>query len=99
MSKFKYIMVRAAVIDEYYEIEADSESEAVEIVMDGDYGDPIKTEFVDWRDDEWQVADTEPIDPLYRMVKDYASKPEYFINESGLKIDAITGEMYSKEIG
>jgi hypothetical protein len=33
------------------------------------------------------------------MVKDYASKPDYFVNESGLKIDAITGEMYSKEIG
>jgi hypothetical protein len=99
MPSFKYIIVRAAVIDEYYEIEADSEQEAVEMAMDGDYGDPIKTEFVDWRDDEWQVADTEPIDPLYRMVKDYASKPEYFINESGLKIDAITGEMYSKEIG
>jgi len=99
MPSFKYIIVRAAVIDEYYEIEADSEQEAVEMAMDGDYGDPIKTEFVDWRDDEWQVADTEPIDPLYRMVKDYASKPNYFINESGLKIDAITGEMYSKEIG
>jgi hypothetical protein len=41
--------------------------------MDGNYGDPIKTEFVDWRDDEWQVADTELIDPLYRMVKDYKS--------------------------
>jgi hypothetical protein len=73
MPKFKYIMVRAAVIDEYYEIEADSEEEALEIVMDGDYGDPIKTEFVDWRDDEWQVADTEEIEPLYRMVKDYKS--------------------------
>ena len=99
MPKFKYIMVRAAVIDEYYEIEADSEAEALDICFDGNYGDPIKTEFVDWRDDEWQVADTEPIDPLYRMVKDYASKPDYFVNESGLKIDAITGDMYSKEIG
>ena len=71
MPKFKYILVRAAVIDEYYEIEADSEEEALEVAMDGSYGDPIKTEFVDWRDDEWQVADTEPIEPLYRMIKDY----------------------------
>jgi len=99
MPKFKYIIVRAAVIDEYYEIEADSEQEAVEMAMDGDYGDPIKTEFVDWRDDEWQVADTEPIDPLYRMVKDYTLSPAYFVNESGLKIDVVTGDMYSKEIG
>jgi hypothetical protein len=99
MPKFKYVMVRAAVIDEYYEIEADSESEALELVMDGDYGDPIKTEFVDWRDDEWQVADTEPIDPLYRMVKDYADRPDYFVNESGLKIDVKTGVIYTESIG
>jgi hypothetical protein len=73
MARYKYILVRAAVIDEYYEIEADSEDEAREIALDGNYGDPIKTEFVDWRDDEWQVADTEEIEPLYRMVKDYKS--------------------------
>jgi hypothetical protein len=73
MPKFKYVLVRAAVIDEYYEIEADSEEEALEVAMDGSYGDPIKTEFVDWRDDEWQVADTEEIEPLYRMIKDYKS--------------------------
>lgn len=76
MSKFKYILVRAAVIDEYYEIEADSEGEAREIAMDGNYGDPFKTEFVDWRDDEWTVADTEPIEPLYRMVKAYQMTEE-----------------------
>ena len=73
MPRFKYIVVRAAVIDEYYEIEADSESEALEIAYDGGYGDPVKTEFVDWRDDSYQVADVEEIEPLYRMVKDYKS--------------------------
>ena len=73
MPRFKYILVRAAVIDEYYEIEADSESEALEIAYDGGYGDPVKTEFVDWRDDSYQVADVEEIEPLYRMVKDYKS--------------------------
>jgi hypothetical protein len=71
MPRFKYILVRAAVIDEYYEIEADSESEALEIAYDGNYGDPVKTEFIDWRDDSYQVADVEEIEPLYRMVKDY----------------------------
>jgi len=71
MPKFKYILVRAAVIDEYYEVEADSETEALEIAYDGNLADPVKTEFIDWRDDEYQVADTETIDPLYRMVKDY----------------------------
>jgi hypothetical protein len=73
MPRFKYILVRAAVIDEYYEIEADSESEALEIAYDGGYGDPVKTEFVDWRDDSYQVADVEEIEPLYRMIKDYKS--------------------------
>ena len=71
MPKFRYTVVRAAVIDEYYEIEADSEEEALSIAFDGEAGDPVRTEFVDWRDDEYAVVDTECIDPLYRMVKDY----------------------------
>lgn len=73
MPKAIYTLCRAAVIDEYYEIEADSESEALEIAYDGCLGEPIRTEFVDWRDDEYMVADEELIDPLYRMVKDYES--------------------------
>lgn len=71
MPKAIYTLVRAAKIDEYYEIEADSEEEALEIAYDGDLGDPIRTEFLDWVDDEYQVADEELIEPLYRMVKDY----------------------------
>ena len=71
MPKFKYVLVRAAVIDEYYEIEADSEEEALEAAYDGNLGDPIKTDFVDWRDDEYQICDVEQLDPLYAMVKDY----------------------------
>lgn len=69
--KFKFTLVRAAVIDEYYEIEADSEEEALSIALDGNYGDPIRTEFVDWRDDEFSAVDCEDLEPLYRMVKDY----------------------------
>ena len=73
MAKFKFTLCRAAVIDEYYEIEADSESEALEIAYDGCLGEPLRTEFIDWHDDEYQVADVEVIDPLYVMVKDYKS--------------------------
>jgi len=73
MPKAIYTLCRAAVIDEYYEIEADSEEEALELAYDGNLGDPVRTEFVDWRDDEYQVADEELIEPLYRMVKDYES--------------------------
>ena len=71
MPKAIYTLCRAAVIDEYYEIEADSEEEALGLAYDGNLGDPVRTEFVDWRDDEYQVADEELIEPLYRMVKDY----------------------------
>ena len=71
MPKYKFIIVRAAVIDEYYEVEADTEQEAIEVAYNGELPEPYKTEFVDWRDDEWQVADKEEIEPLYRMVKDY----------------------------
>lgn len=71
MPKYKMIIVRAAIIDEYYEVEVDSEEEAINIAQSGELGDPFKTDFVDWKDDEWQVCDTEEIEPLYRMVKDY----------------------------
>ena len=73
MATHKFTLVRAARIDEYYEIEADSESEALEIAYDGCLGEPLRTEFIDWHDDEYQVVDTEVIDPLYVMVKDYKS--------------------------
>jgi len=59
------------VIEEYYEIEADSEEEALSAAYDGGYGDPVHTEFVDWRDDEWSVTDCEDNCELYKMVKDY----------------------------
>ena len=71
MPKFKFTLVRAAIIDEYYEIEADSEEEAREIAYEGNYGDPVRTDFLDWRDDEFSAVDCEVIEPLYRMVKDY----------------------------
>ena len=71
MPRAIYTLVRAAKNDEYYEIEADSEEEALKIAYDGCLGDPYKTEFIDWADDEYMVADEELIEPLYRMVKDY----------------------------
>ena len=73
MATHKFTLVRAARIDEFYEIEADSESQALEIAYDGCLGEPIRTEFIDWHDDEYQVVDVEVIDPLYVMVKDYKS--------------------------
>lgn len=71
MPRFKFTLARAAVIEEYYEIEADSEQEAMDIVYDGGYGDPVRTEFVDWRDDEWTAVDCEETCKLYKMIKDH----------------------------
>lgn len=71
MPKMIVTLCRAAVIDEYYEVEVDSEEEALERAYDGNLGDPYRTEFVDWRDDEYQVCDVEMLDPLYVMVKDH----------------------------
>lgn len=73
MPKAIYTLIRAAVIDETYEIEADSEEEALEIAYNGQLGDPVKTEFIDWRDDSYEIANVDVIEPLYRMVKDYKS--------------------------
>ena len=73
MPKYKFTLVRAAIIDEYYEVEADSEEQALEMAHDGDLPDPIRTDFVDWRDDNYELIDKEEIEPLYRMVKDYES--------------------------
>lgn len=71
MAKYKFTVVRTAVIDEYYEVEADSKEEALELAYDGGLPDPVKTEFVDWSDDSYQIVVEELIEPLYRMVKDY----------------------------
>ena len=71
MPKYKFTLVRAAVIDEYYEVEADSEDEAMEMAFDGDLPDPCRTDFIDWRDDTYECVNKEVIEPLYRMVKDY----------------------------
>ena len=71
MPKAIYTLCRAAKIDEYYEIEADSEEEALQMAYDGNLGDPYRTEFIDWVDDSYQVCDEAIIEPLYRMVKDY----------------------------
>ncbi len=74
MPAFKFYVSRRAYYDEVYTVEADSEDEARDIAMNGDINyekDVVRTEFIDWADDEWYIDDREPIDPLYVMVKDY----------------------------
>jgi hypothetical protein len=54
---------------ETYEVEAESEEEAIEQLNNGGH-DPVDTEFIDWLDG-WQVETVEELDPLYVMVKEY----------------------------
>lgn len=67
----KYTFWRNAIIAETYVLEANSEEEAREMMWNGEYGDPIREEFVDWASDDFELEDVEELDPLYRMVKDY----------------------------
>ena len=73
MKKFKFLMSRTSLIQESFWVEADSKEEAMELGFDGevDNGEPAYREWIDYHDDEWSIDETECIDPLYRMVKDY----------------------------
>jgi len=68
--KYKFTMSRSAIITEVYEIEADDLEEANEMLYDGNYGEPVHTEWLDWHGN-WEEDEREIIDPLYRMVKDH----------------------------
>ncbi len=65
----KFTFWRNSIIAETFEIEAKDEEEAREILMNG--CDPITQEWMDWATDDFELEDTEELDPLYRMVKDY----------------------------
>lgn len=69
----KYTFWRNAIIAETYVVEAKDEEEARTMLWNGEYGDPIQEEFIDWASDDFELEDWEEIDPLYRMVKDYKS--------------------------
>jgi hypothetical protein len=70
MAKFRFVMSRRSITDEQYWVEADSEEEAEQMLMDGEGGEPI-LEFVDWYDDQYTMDSKEPIEPLYEMLKSY----------------------------
>lgn len=73
MAKFKFTVSRRSITLETYEVEADTEDEAIEIAQNGEVGDPV-LEFIDWYDDSYEVDDVEEINHLYNMVKEYDHK-------------------------
>ena len=67
----KFTFWRNAVVAETHVVEAATEEEALEMLRD--CGEPVKTEWIDWLNDSWELEEVEIIDPLYRMVKGYKS--------------------------
>ena len=67
----KFTFWRNSIVCEYYEFEAESEEEAREMLYNGDAGDPVHEEWVDWATGDFELEEVEELDPLYRMVKDY----------------------------
>jgi hypothetical protein len=68
MKKFTYW--RNAIVCEVYQVEAESEDEAIQQLMDGCH-EPVDTEWVDWATGGYEFEAVEELDPLYRMVKEY----------------------------
>ena len=67
----KFTFWRNAIVAETYEVEAESEDEAREIVRDA--AGPVHEEWIDWLSDDFELESVEELDPLYCMVKDYKS--------------------------
>jgi hypothetical protein len=66
----RYTYWRNAIICELYEVEAESEEQAVEQLRDGLH-DPVSEEWVDWASGGYELENIEELDPLYCMVRNY----------------------------
>ncbi len=64
----RYTFWRNCIVAETFEVEAESEEEARELVRDAD----VKyEEWIDWLSDDFELEHVEELDPLYKMVKEY----------------------------
>lgn len=68
----RYTFWRNAIVAETYVFEAESEEQAREMLYNGEAGDPVREEWIDWASDDFELEDFEELDPLYVMVKGYA---------------------------
>jgi hypothetical protein len=73
MAAYKFTISRRSIYIETYEVEADSEAEALEICYDGEASD-MGMDWVDWYDDRYEVDERITIDPLIKMLEDH--KPQ-----------------------
>lgn len=67
----KFTFWRNAIVSETYVLEAESEDAAREMLMNGEV-EVFSEEWMDWASDDYHLEHEEELDPLYRMVKDYA---------------------------
>ena len=67
----KFTFWRTATVCEYHEVEAETEEEARDMMCET--GDPVRTEWMDWDSDSFELETVEELDPLYCMVRDYKS--------------------------
>lgn len=66
----KFTFWRNCIVAETYEVEADSEEQAREMLHNGRV-DPIHSEWMDWDTRDFELEAVEELDPLYCMVRDY----------------------------
>jgi len=76
MSKaFRYTLYRRSIISEAFYVEANSPEEALQIANESFDGlEPANQEWIDWYDTEYHidhVFEPEPLDPLYKMIKEH----------------------------
>ena len=71
MAAYKFTFSRRVIMNEVYEVEADSEEQALEFMSEGWYGDPVDTEYLEWFDDNFELDNTECLDPLVKMLEKY----------------------------
>jgi hypothetical protein len=67
----RYTFWRNAIICETYEFEAESEEAAREMLSNGEAGDPVMEDWMDWATHDFELEHTEELDPLYVMVRNY----------------------------
>jgi DNA-dependent RNA polymerase auxiliary subunit epsilon len=65
----RFTFWRNAIVAETYVVEAETEEEARELVRD--CNGPVHEEWIDWLSDDFELEETEELDQLYMMVKEY----------------------------
>jgi hypothetical protein len=71
MAAYRFTFSRRSLVNEVYEIEADSEEAARDAMSEGWYGEPVETEYIEWYDDDFDLDHTETLDPLVKMIENY----------------------------